>query len=110
MTAFSPNMAVLFLGWSIIEGLGAVLVIPAIAALIADNYEGRERITAFAVIGAVSGGGGGGGTAHRRVHDHVLQLAVRLRRPRCVIMVFVVIFARQDRREEPRDRASGSTC
>jgi MFS family permease len=54
-TALSPNMAVLFLGWSIIEGLGAVLVIPAIAALLADNYEGRDRITAFAAIGAVSG-------------------------------------------------------
>lgn len=56
MTAFSPNMVVLFLGWSIIEGLGAVLVIPAIAALLADNYEGRDRIAAFAAIGAVSGG------------------------------------------------------
>ncbi|MCR2764783.1 MFS transporter [Microbacterium sp. zg.B48] len=55
-TALSPNMAVLFLGWSIFEGLGAVLVIPAVAALIADNYDGRDRITAFAVIGAVSGG------------------------------------------------------
>ena len=54
-TALSPNMGVLFLGWSIIEGLGAVLVIPAIAALIADNYEGHDRVTAFAVIGAVSG-------------------------------------------------------
>lgn len=54
-TAIAPNMPVLFLGWSIIEGLGAVLVIPAVAALIADNYEGRDRITAFAVIGAVSG-------------------------------------------------------
>lgn len=55
VTALSPNMAFLFLGWSVIEGLGAVLVIPAIAALLADNYQGRERITAFAVIGAVSG-------------------------------------------------------
>jgi MFS family permease len=55
MTALSPNVAVLFLGWSVIEGIGAVLVIPAIAALIADNYEGRDRITAFAIIGAVSG-------------------------------------------------------
>lgn len=54
-TAIAPTMGVLFLGWSIIEGLGAVLVIPAVAALIADNYEGRDRITAFAVIGAVSG-------------------------------------------------------
>ena len=41
-TALSPNVAVLFLGWSVVEGMGAVLVIPAIAALIADNYEGRR--------------------------------------------------------------------
>lgn len=55
ITAVSPNVVVLFLGWSIIEGLGAVLVIPAIAALVADNYQGRQRITAYAIIGAVSG-------------------------------------------------------
>ncbi|TFC89860.1 MFS transporter [Cryobacterium sinapicolor] len=55
ITSLSPNIQMLFLGWSIIEGLGAVLVIPAIAALIADNYEGSDRITAFAVIGAISG-------------------------------------------------------
>lgn len=54
-TAISPNMATLFTGWSVIEGLGAVLVIPAIAALVADNYTGRDRITAYAVIGAISG-------------------------------------------------------
>lgn len=55
ITALSPSMGFLFLGWSVIEGLGAVLVIPAIAALVADNYHGRERVTAFAIIGAVSG-------------------------------------------------------
>ena len=55
ITALSPTFVFLFLGWSIIEGLGAVLVIPAIAALVADNYQGHERITAYAVIGAVSG-------------------------------------------------------
>ncbi|MGG7463329.1 MFS transporter [Plantibacter sp. YIM 135347] len=55
ITALSPNVGFLFLGWSVIEGLGAVLVIPAIAALVADNYEGHARITAFAIIGAVSG-------------------------------------------------------
>ncbi|MFK3676714.1 MFS transporter [Microbacterium sp. NPDC090218] len=55
ITALSPNVQFLFLGWSVVEGLGAVLVIPAIAALVADNYRGRERITAFAIIGAVSG-------------------------------------------------------
>lgn len=32
-TALSPNLTVLMLGWSLVEGLGAVLVIPAIADL-----------------------------------------------------------------------------
>ena len=54
-TALAPNIGVLFVGWSIVEGLGAVLVIPAIAALIADNYAGHARVTAFAAIGAASG-------------------------------------------------------
>jgi MFS family permease len=55
VTALSPTVQVLFLGWSIIEGLGAVLVIPAIAALVAENYQGRARVSAYAIIGAVSG-------------------------------------------------------
>lgn len=55
VTGLSPNLGMLFLGWSTIEGLGAVLVIPAIASLIATSYEGRDRVTAFAIIGAISG-------------------------------------------------------
>ncbi len=55
ITGLSQNIVQLFVGWSVIEGLGAVLVIPAIAALIANNYMGNDRVKAFAVIGGVSG-------------------------------------------------------
>jgi MFS family permease len=54
-TALSPNLAVLLVGWSLVEGLGAVLVIPALAALIAANYEGKERAFAYGIIGGVAG-------------------------------------------------------
>jgi EmrB/QacA subfamily drug resistance transporter len=57
MTAVSQTVAVLALGWSILEGLGAAMVLPALAALIAGNYEGRERKVAYAVIGGVAGAG-----------------------------------------------------
>jgi EmrB/QacA subfamily drug resistance transporter len=53
-TALSPSLPVLLFGWSLIEGLGAVLVIPAIAALIAANYEGKERALAYGMIGGVA--------------------------------------------------------
>src|SRR6476659_6045526 len=53
-TALSPNLGVLLVGWSGIEGFGAVLVIPAIAALTAASYKGRDRALAYALIGGVS--------------------------------------------------------
>jgi MFS family permease len=55
ITALSPSLPVLLFGWSGVEGLGAVLVIPAIAALTAINYTGKSRVVAFSVIGAVTG-------------------------------------------------------
>src|SRR6478752_6981918 len=54
-TAISPNLGVLLFGWSLVEGLGAVMVIPAIAALIVSNYEGKDRAFAFGMIGGVAG-------------------------------------------------------
>jgi len=57
LTAVAPTVAVLTLGWSVLEGLGAALVLPALAALIAGNFKGRERITAYAIIGGVAGAG-----------------------------------------------------
>ena len=54
ITAISPNLAVLLFGWSLIEGLGAVLVVPAIAALVAQNYEGKERALAYGIVGGVA--------------------------------------------------------
>jgi MFS family permease len=54
-TALSPNLYVLLVGWSLVEGLGAVLVIPAIAALTAANYEGKDRAFAYGIIGGVAG-------------------------------------------------------
>lgn len=55
MTGLAPNLTILLLGWSLIEGLGAVLVIPAIAVLAAANYSGKARVAAFAIIGGISG-------------------------------------------------------
>lgn len=54
-TALAPNLPVLLLGWSLVEGLGAILVIPAIAALAAINYTGRDRVIAFSALGAITG-------------------------------------------------------
>ena len=55
ITSLSQNLPTLLFGWSLIEGLGAVLVIPAIAALTAANYKGKDRAFAYAMIGGAAG-------------------------------------------------------
>src|SRR4051795_10681554 len=54
ITALSPSLPVLLVGWSGIEGLGAIMVIPGIAALTAANYEGKDRALAYALIGGIT--------------------------------------------------------
>ena len=78
-TSLAPNLAVLLIGWSLLEGIGAALIMPAIVALVATNFDrpdrprayGRRRRTAHRwcahdlrlVALGVRGGGG-----HRRHH------------------------------------------
>ena len=54
-TALSQTLGMLLVGWSFIEGFGAILVIPAIAALTAGTYTGRQRALAYGILGGVSG-------------------------------------------------------
>lgn len=57
LTAASWSVPSLMLGWSILEGVGAALVLPALVALVAGNYKGSERAIAYGVLGGVAGAG-----------------------------------------------------
>lgn len=60
MTALAPNLAVLKLGWSVLEGFGAALIIPAMVSLIASNFEpGPKRIKAYGTVAAMAAVGAG---------------------------------------------------
>jgi MFS family permease len=51
-TALSQNLTVLLIGWSGLEGLGAVLIMPAIVALVASNFGKPERPRAYGLVAA----------------------------------------------------------
>jgi MFS family permease len=53
-TALAPNLPVLLLGWSLLEGIGAALIMPAIVALIAGNFAAPRRPAAYGMIAAAS--------------------------------------------------------
>lgn len=52
ITALAPNLTVLLIGWSLLEGIGAALIMPAIVALVATNFARSERPRAYGLVAA----------------------------------------------------------
>jgi EmrB/QacA subfamily drug resistance transporter len=51
-TALAPSLPVLLLGWSLLEGIGAALILPAIVALVAGNFPAERRPAAYGLVAA----------------------------------------------------------
>ncbi|MFF5026116.1 MFS transporter [Streptomyces collinus] len=51
-TALAPNLGVLLVGWSFLEGIGAVLILPAVVALVAGNFAVERRAAAYGLVAA----------------------------------------------------------
>ncbi|MEU3775809.1 MFS transporter [Streptomyces sp. NPDC032472] len=51
-TSIAPNLPVLLLGWSFLEGIGAALILPAIVALVAENFARERRPAAYGLVTA----------------------------------------------------------
>ncbi|WP_028050945.1 MFS transporter [Cellulomonas sp. URHD0024] len=49
-TALAPNLPILLLGWSLLEGIGAALILPAIVALVASNVPMAGRPRAYGLV------------------------------------------------------------
>jgi MFS family permease len=50
ITALAPNLGVLLFGWSLLEGLGAALIMPAIVGLVAANFPAEGRPRAYGLV------------------------------------------------------------
>lgn len=50
VTSVAPNLAVLLFGWSLLEGVGAALIMPSIVGLVAANFERRGRPRAYGIV------------------------------------------------------------
>lgn len=55
IASISTSVPMLIIGESIIEGVGAALMMPATASLLVSKFRGRDRAIAFGVWGGVAG-------------------------------------------------------
>lgn len=52
VTGLAPNLGILLLGWSLLEGIGAALIMPAIVSLVAANVAAERRAAAYGLVAA----------------------------------------------------------
>jgi EmrB/QacA subfamily drug resistance transporter len=57
LASVAQSVGILIVGESVIEGMGAALMMPASLSIISNTFKGHERSTAFAAWGAVMGAG-----------------------------------------------------
>jgi MFS family permease len=50
VTSISQNLTVLLVGWSLLEGVGAALIMPAVVALVASNFGRADRPQAYGLV------------------------------------------------------------
>jgi MFS family permease len=50
ITAAAKSLPVLIVGWSVLEGLGAALIMPAVVALVATNFGRSERPKVYGLV------------------------------------------------------------
>jgi len=50
----SVNVIMLLIGWSLLEGIGAALMLPATTTMVSAAYEGKDRLTAFGIWGGIA--------------------------------------------------------
>ena len=51
--AISSSDTMLFIGWSVIEGIAGALMLPATVSLISGTYSGEKRTVALAIVGVM---------------------------------------------------------
>jgi EmrB/QacA subfamily drug resistance transporter len=57
ITALAPSIGFIILGWSILEGLGSALIVPAINTLVRANFTGTKRASAYGTLFGVAAAG-----------------------------------------------------
>ncbi len=54
---FSVNAWMLLIGWALLEGIGAALMMPATTTLVSSEYKGKDRMVAFGIWGGIAATG-----------------------------------------------------
>ncbi len=88
----SINATMLLIGWAVLEGIGAALILPATTTIVGASYKGKDRITAFGIWGGIAAVGAAVGPIIGGIFT--TYLTWRLVFGSEVLIVLVILFLR----------------
>lgn len=106
ITAFSQDLWMMILGWSLLEGLGSALMIPAIFSIIGTAFPaGKPRVSAFAAVGAMAAMGAALGPLVCGFLTTYLTWRISFLLEVCVVLATLALSTRIKIAKQPRPAA-----
>jgi MFS family permease len=107
ITAFSAGLPMMIVGWSLLEGLGSALMIPAIFSIVGSVFPaGKVRVSAFAAVGAMAAMGAALGPLICGFLTTYLTWRLSFAMEVCIVIVTILLALRIKVPKEPRPAAS----
>ena len=104
------GLPMMILGWSLLEGLGSALMIPAIFAIVGTIYPaGKPRVSAFAAVGAMAAMGAALGPLICGFLTTYLTWRVSFLLEVCVVLATLALSTRIKVPKQPRPRRGSTT-
>jgi MFS family permease len=106
ITALSQGLPMMIAGWSLLEGLGSALMIPAIFAIVGTIFPaGKPRVSAFAAVGAMAAMGAAMGPLICGFLTTYLTWRVSFLLEVCVVLATLALSTRIKVPKQPRPAA-----
>ena len=76
IASISTSAGMLLFGWSVVEGIGAALMMPATASMLIATFQDKERAIAFGVWGGIAGAASAFRSTLRWIFNNKRKLAL----------------------------------
>jgi MFS family permease len=105
ITALSFNLGMMVGGWSLLEGIGSALMIPAIFAMIAGVFPpGKDRLKGYAVVGSAAAAGAALGPLLCGFWATVVTWRASFLSEVAVVIVILLLHKRLGKKEKIEDK------
>ncbi|WP_107416028.1 MFS transporter [Streptomyces sp. CdTB01] len=102
ITTIGPTLPFMLLGWSLLQGVGVALMLPALVALLTETFSGATRTKVLSSLGMTAGIASGAGPVVGGLLTNYLSWRVSFLLSTVITLAVVLLMRRTAPAEQPR--------